>query len=257
MIGGVLLDLSGVIYVGDHALPGAIDALGHLRQSGLPLRFLTNTTRSPKSGILARLHGMGVTIGEDELFTPARVACDYLAAHDLTAHLLIHPNLAEDFAGLSGRGGQAVVIGDAGEAFTYDRLNTAFRLLIGGAEFLALAANRSFKDRDGELSLDAGAFVAALEFASQGKARVLGKPAPAFFAAALASIDCPADRAVMVGDDAEADVSGALAAGLASAILVRSGKYQAGDEDRVDPRPTAVVDDFAAAVAWITSHQGS
>ena len=79
MIGGVLLDLSGVIYVGDHALPGAIDALGHLRQSGLPLRFLTNTTRSPKSGILARLHGMGVTIGEDELFTPAQAACDYLA----------------------------------------------------------------------------------------------------------------------------------------------------------------------------------
>jgi ribonucleotide monophosphatase NagD (HAD superfamily) len=105
--------------------------------------------------------------------------------------------------------------------------------------------------------LDAGAFVAALEFASQGRARVLGKPAPAFFAAALASIDCPADRAVMVGDDAEADVSGALAAGLASAILVRSGKYQAGDEDRVDPKPTAVVDDLAAAVAWITTHQGS
>jgi ribonucleotide monophosphatase NagD (HAD superfamily) len=94
---------------------------------------LTNTTRSPKSGILARLHGMGVTIGEDELFTPAWAACDYLAANDLAAHLLIHPNLAEEFAGLSGR----------------------------------------------------------------------------------------------------------------------------GDEDRIDPKPTAVVDDLAAAVAWITTHQGS
>ena len=65
-------------------------------------------------------------------------------------------------------------------------------------------------DEDGELSLDTGAFVTALEYATQREAVLLGKPAPDFFHAALASIACDGKEAVMVGDDAEADVAGAL-----------------------------------------------
>ena len=262
MIAGVLLDLSGVIYVGQQPLPGAIAALGRLRETGLPLRFLTNTTRSSKRAILTRLSRMGIVIANDELYTPAQAACDLLRERDLTAHLLIHPDLAEDFAEVADRnpappGSAAVVLGDAGKGFTYDSLNAAFRRLTEGAAFLALAANRSFKDADGALSLDAGAFVAALEFASRSEAKVLGKPAPDFFAAALASIFCPADQAVMVGDDVEADVSGALKAGLASALLVRSGKYRPGDETRAQPAPTAVVEDLAAAVDWIRARRAA
>ena len=66
---------------------------------------------------------------------------------------------------------------------------------------------------------------------------MLGKPAPDFFQAALASIECNGKEAVMVGDDAEADVAGALAAGIGSALLVRTGKYHAGDENKVQPDP--------------------
>lgn len=251
MINGVLLDLSGVIYVGRHALPGAIDAIARLRDSGLAMRFLTNTTRTPKTGIMGRLRSLGVPIAEDELFTPAEAARNWLARHGQSAHLLIHPDLAEDFHGLDTHDARAVVIGDAGAAFTFDALNSAFRQLMGGAEFLALATNRTFKDHDGELSLDAGAFVAALEFATRRKAIVLGKPSADFFAAALASMDCAACEAVMIGDDAEMDVSGALSAGIAQGVLVRTGKYTSGAEKSVDPRPTAVVDDLPAAVQWI------
>jgi len=148
------------------------------------------------------------------------------------------------------------VIGDAGEDFTFDALNAAFRELMRGAEFVALANNRSFMDDDGGISLDTGAFVAALEFSAERKGTVLGKPAPDFFGAALASMGCAPAEAAMVGDDAEMDVSGALAAGLAHGLLVRTGKYAAGDEARVDPTPTAVVDDLPAAVDWILERRG-
>lgn len=256
MIKGVLLDLSGVIYIGDRALPGAIEAIACLRDAGLPIRFLTNTTRTPKRVILDRLHGMGLRIAEDELLTPAAAARDWLNRHKCSPHLLIHPDLAEDFQGLEPFKEKAVVIGDAGTGFTFDALNAAFRELMHGAEFLALATNRIFKDHDGELSLDAGAFVAALEFATQREATVLGKPSPNFFAAALDSMECAAGDAVMVGDDAEMDVAGALAAGLAKGVLVRTGKYLAGAETSVDPGPSAVVDDLPSAVQWIMEEQG-
>jgi len=254
MIKAVLLDLSGVLYEGGQAIDGSAAAVARLRGAGLPVRFITNSTRDPRRVLLAKLAEMGFDIAPEELFTPARAAVETLTRDGVTPHLLVHPDLEEDFADLpqDGRPG-AVVVGDAAQHFTYDAMNAAFRALHGGAALIALAANRSFKDSDGELSIDAGAFVAALEYAARTKAQVLGKPAPDFFAAALASMGCDAADAVMVGDDAEADTAGALRAGLGAAVLVRTGKYQQGDETRVDPAPSRVCADLSDAVDWILS----
>jgi HAD superfamily hydrolase (TIGR01458 family) len=251
MISGVLLDLAGVVYDGDTAIPGAVEAVALLRGAGLPLRFISNTTRLAKPAVLDRLHRLGLTVSEDELFTPAQAAHAWLVEHGCSPYLLVHPDLEPDFQGLPLGGRRAVIVGDAGEALDYASLNAAFRELNDGADFLALANNRAFKDADGKLSLDAGPFVAALEFACQCKAVVLGKPSPDFFLAALAGMNCPPLEAVMIGDDAEGDVAGALHAGLAAALQVRTGKYRAGDETRFNPRPTAVVDDLAMAANWV------
>ncbi len=250
----ILLDIDGVIYVGDQLLPGALDAMARLRSSGLPIRFITNTTLTPRSEIFQRLSGMGVELSIDELLTPAAAACDWLNAHGLRPHLLVHPALESEFAGVATKGDAiAVVVGDAGDAFTYQALNAAFRHLVAGAPFIALAANRTFKDKDGELSIDAGAFVAALEYASGRQAVVLGKPSADFFQAAVASMNAEATHTVMVGDDAEADVSGALKAGLGYGLLVRTGKYRSADEAAVSPPPTAVVESLSEAADWILS----
>ncbi|MFQ5775499.1 MAG: TIGR01458 family HAD-type hydrolase [Kiloniellaceae bacterium] len=250
MIRGVLMDLGGVVYVGDEPLPGAIAALEGLKASGLPVRYLTNTTRTPRRAFLHKLRRLGVPAGEGDVFMPALAARAYLEDKGLSPHLLVHPALEEDFAGVPGGGAEAVVVGDAAERFAYPALNAAFRAIQGGADFLALARNRSFQDADGALSLDAGPFVAALEYATGRRATVLGKPSPAFFAAAVESLGCAPGQAVMIGDDTEADVGGALAAGIPG-ILVRTGKYRPGDEERVDPPPTAVAADLAEALAWV------
>ena len=257
-IKGVLLDIGGVVYVGSEALPGAVDAVRRLQRAGLALRYLTNTTRTPCRGVLARLRGFGLEADEDELFMPAIAARQRLEAEGLRPHLLIHPALAEDFEGLRvGRGrGEAVVVGDAAEGFTYQALNSCFRKLQAGAAFLALARNRSFQDSDGALSLDVGAFVSALEYASGRQALVLGKPSPDFFLAAVKSLGCAPDEAVMIGDDAEADVGGAMAAGL-EGVLVKTGKYRDGDERHLDPPPSAVTEDLAAAADWLLARRGA
>lgn len=247
-ITGVLLDLDGVLYVGDTPLPGAIAAVAHLRDAGLRLAFLTNTTRTPHRLLLKKLAAMGLPLAPEELITPAAAARAWIAARGLRPHLVVHPALEEDFAGLpAGSEGEAVVIGDAGDRFTYAALNRAFRVLEDGAPLLALANNRAFRDRDGGLSLDAGPFVQALAYATRREPVVLGKPAVDFFAAALATIGCAAHEAVMIGDDVESDVGGAMAAGLGG-VLVRTGKYQPGAEARIDPPPSAICDDLPAVV---------
>lgn len=255
MIKGVLIDLGGVVFVGNAALPGAIDAIARLKAARMPVRYLSNTTRRPQRVLIDDLAGMGLAVSAEELLLPAVAARAHLKAQGLKPLLLAQPALAEDLAGLAGERGRAVVVGDAGEGFTYPALNGAFRALMDGAAFIALAANRSFRDADGKLSLDVGAFVAALEYASGRSATVLGKPSADFFESALASLGCAAAEAVMIGDDVESDVGGAMALGM-SGILVRTGKYEPGAEDRIDPPPTAVVDDLAAAVDLVLAGPG-
>jgi HAD superfamily hydrolase (TIGR01458 family) len=119
-----------------------------------------------------------------------------------------------------------VLVGDLGEDFTYVRLDAAFRRLMGGAELVALQKNRYWEKEDG-LSLDAGPFVAALEYASGKVATVVGKPEPPFFGAALADLGLSPWEVAMVGDDPHADVAGAQKAGLRG-VQVKTGKYRAG-----------------------------
>ena len=246
---GVLLDLGGVVFTGDTAIEGSVAAVARLREAGVAVRFLTNATRSPRRALVDKLRRLGIGTEPDDVFTPAFAARHVLAGR--TPHLLVHPRLVEDFPGHD-EGGEAdvVLVGDAGEAFTYAALNAGLRALDNGGALMALAKNRVFKDADGRPSLDAGPFVAALEYASGKPAEVIGKPARAFFDAARASLGTEAADAVMIGDDVEGDVGGAIEAGLAG-VLVRTGKFKKGDEGKIEREPTAVHDDLAAAVAWI------
>ncbi|HHQ42717.1 MAG TPA: TIGR01458 family HAD-type hydrolase [Chromatiales bacterium] len=249
----VLLDLSGVLYVGDAPLAGAREALGRLRAAGVPVRYVTNTSRSTRADVAARLARMGFAVDEAEIFTAPRAALARIRARGLRPFLLIHPGLRPEFAGVPTEPPDAVFVGDAGEAFTYAALNRAFRLLMDGAPLLAVGRNRYFREPDG-LSLDAGPFVAALEHAAGVEAEIVGKPAPAFFHAACADLGVAPARCLMIGDDVEADVLGALGAGL-QALLVRTGKCRPGDEARLPPG-TPVADDLAAAVALVLGAGG-
>ena len=251
MIRGVLIDMSGVVYSGEELIAGSAAAIDRLRQAGLPVRFVTNSTRKSKRLILEQLSAMGLEINKDEVFTPAAAACDILVDKQLAPHLLIHPALAEDFSDIPAGEELALVVGDAADGFTFAAMNEAFRVLDGDAPFYALAKNRAFLDADGQRSIDAGAFVSALEYASGTEATVLGKPSRSFFEAAAHSMGVELHDCAMIGDDAEADVSGSLAAGVGKGVLVRTGKYQPGDENGFEPIPSVVAEDLSGAVAWL------
>ena len=243
---GLLIDLDGVLYVEDEAVPGAAEAVATLRDRGLPLRFVTNTTSRSKRQTLERLERLGFRVPAEELVTPAALARERCLerGHERVA-LVMNEDVKEDFEGLTEADSEvdAVIMGDLGEAFGFEILNHAFRQVMEGAELIALQKNRFWMTPDG-LSLDAGPFVAAIEYATGRDALVVGKPSNAFFELVLGDMGVGASDAAMVGDDVETDVGGALGAGLAG-ILVRTGKYREEFVARSGVEPTATVDSIA------------
>ena len=228
-IKGLLIDLDGTLYVEGEPVPGCREALTKLRSSGLLLRFVTNTTRKPRREVLLGLRSMGFEAEEAEIFTPARAAA--LVLRNRRCYPLVADSLLEDLEGMvpDDESPEYVLVGDLGEGFTYARLNATFRHLMGGAELLALQKNRYWRRENG-LSLDAGPFVAALEYASGKTAAVVGKPEKEFFRLALKDLgDLKTQEVAMVGDDPEADVAGAKDAGL-KGVQVKTGKYVADVE---------------------------
>ncbi len=251
-LAAVLIDLDGVLYVEERAVPGAARAVDELRASGLRLRFVTNTTSRPRRSIVDRLERLGFAAPSEEVVTPAALAVEHCRRRGhRRVSLLMNDAVKEDFTELeeAPRDVDAVVVGDLGRGFTYDVLNEAFRLVMDGAELVALQKNRYWRTPGG-LSLDVGAFVAALEYAAARDAVVVGKPAAGFFAAVLAELGVEARDAVMVGDDVESDVGGALAAGLAG-VLVRTGKFREEAVHRSGVEPTLTIDSIADAPAVI------
>jgi len=144
----VLIDLAGVLHVGNQAIDGAVAALARLRAAGLPLRFLTNTTRTPRRKIVEKLRRMGFDIDEDEVQTAAHAALQLVRERKLHPLYLVHPDLADE-VGASATQPDAVVLGDMGPFLDYAQLNAAFRLLMAGKPFIAMAKNRYFMEEDG------------------------------------------------------------------------------------------------------------
>jgi HAD superfamily hydrolase (TIGR01458 family) len=221
----VLLDLDGVMYVGEQAVPGAGHALAALREAGYSLRGITNTTTMPRRAIAEKLARMGLDIPERKLATPAALAMRTIGSD--SAALFVRDSLREDFAGVHEDEGHPawIVMGDPGGAgYPPEAMQRIFRLCMNGAKVLALHKNRFWQKPDG-LYLDLGAFVAAIEYATGKTATVLGKPAPDFFKAVCSDLGAGPAHCLMVGDDIESDIGGAQSMGMRTA-LVQTGKYR-------------------------------
>ena len=241
---GILLDIGGVLYVGENPVPGAVEAIEAL-QGHYKMRFVTNSTRRPPETIRQKLTRMGFSIRTEQLFTALGAARQIVEEAGGRAVTILTEEAEKYFGELHciDTSSPFVVVGDAGENFNYPRLNRAFRTLIHGAQLIAAAENRYFKDADGELSMDAGGFVRALEYAAGVEATVVGKPSPEFFHQALHSMGIEPEEAIMVGDDIESDIAGAQAAGI-RAVLVRTGKFRPQDLEGAI-FPDAVIDSVA------------
>jgi HAD superfamily hydrolase (TIGR01458 family) len=252
--GLVCLDISGTLAEGSAgaALPGAVEAVRAVAER-LPVRFVTNVTSQPAAKLAARLRELGMLDHPDALFTPATTARRALAGERAAGVLLADGPVREDLGWFrEDPDGPSVLVATEGHALRIADLQPAFRALLGGARLYALQRNRYFR-RDDALWTDVGPLVALLAYAAdvpESEIGVFGKPSPLLFDTIADEAGLARDRLLMVGDDAEFDVSASVALGL-QGVLVRTGKYRPGDESRVDPPPTVVLDGIGELPAWL------
>lgn len=245
----ILLDLEGVLYQQGEPIEGARETVRRLRAMGYPLRFLTNTTTRPRAEIAGRLRAMGFEAPLEDVFSPTfAAALELETGGERRVHLAAEPALAADFGTfeLVETAPDAVVMGDLGADFTWERLNGLFRMVSGGARLIALHKNRYWR-KEQNLVLDLGPFVAALEYGADIEALVVGKPARAFYQLSLRSLGAALEETLMIGDDIEGDVGGAQNAGLV-AVQVRTGKYRGEDEHHPRIRPDYRIDSILELV---------
>ena len=242
----LLLDLDGVIVVAGNAVPGSVEAIDELERRRLPYRIVTNTSLVSRDTLSRWAARLGNDIPAERFQSALSASAAYaarafpgeplyvIASEDARTEFDGQRLLSHDEAAAPGARAAAVIVGDSAEELTHRNLNSAFRLVRGGAELVGMHRNAWWLTAEGP-TLDSGAYVTALEFAAGIRGRIIGKPSKAFFALAVESLRAEvaarggsgrlARAAIaMVGDDIRSDVLAGQRAGLRG-IFVLTGKH--------------------------------
>ena len=252
----LLIDLDGVIYQAGELIDGAIEALDWIKQQQIPHLYVTNTTSRPRAALLEKFQSLGFSAKLDEIMTPVVAATQWLDKHQMRAvALFVPPATQQDFRNVDAVAldrdspVDAVVVGDLGAAWDFKLMNRAFQFLMQEPQpkLIALGMTRYWRGKNG-LQLDVAPFIKALEHAAACEAIVVGKPACAFFEAALALLQASTDQALMIGDDIVGDVDAAQRCGILG-IQVRTGKFRDTDLGGII-KPYALLDSIADLPGW-------
>jgi HAD superfamily hydrolase (TIGR01458 family) len=271
----LLLDMDGVIVSAGQLIPGAADAIARLESTAFPYRIVTNTSAVSRDRLSFWSRRLGADIPPERFLSALSASAAYAARHFPGQRLYVLASddaklefagqhlLTHDEAGAPGATAAAVLIGDSPEEATFENLNRAFRLILGGATLIGMHRNPWWLTPEGP-TIDSGAYVSALEFAAGIKARIIGKPSPAFFALAIDGLRADvAGRGgsrlrraeiAMVGDDIRNDVLAGQRAGLRG-VFVLSGKHTADDLERArsGARRTRTPDAMAGSLADVVA----
>lgn len=245
----VLLDLDGVLYRGEQAVPHAAQAVEGILAAGLTTVFITNNSSRTPEQVARKLEGLGIPARPGDVVSSALASAELLAERGGgTAFVVgeegIRSALRE--AGLRLLDGEPqradhVVVG-WDRRVDYAKLRTACLLVERGAALLATNDDRSFPAPDG-LWPGAGAILAVITTTTGARAEVAGKPHEPLFRSALRRAG--GTSPLVVGDRLETDIAGARALGWDS-LLVLTGVTERSELSRAPHRPTFVAEDLRA-----------
>ncbi len=234
-----MIDLDGVVFIGDEPVEGAVETVNFLMKKYRCL-FATNTTRTTGKNIAGKLRKLGVHAKDEDVLTALSVAVDYIKSFRKPCYVIGSEETKNEFLrnGLKpdDKNPGFVVVG-YDKNLTYDVLNKTFRFVMGGAKLVAMNMDRFAPFEDG-LVISVGAFVKALEYATGKNAVAIGKPDEKFFRAALGILKSKPEETAIIGDSIENDIAGAQRIGI-KGILVKNKYFKEGN---MKEKPYLVLD---------------
>ncbi len=245
---GFLIDMDGVLYRGSELIPGADAFVARLLERGIPFRFLTNNSQRTRRDVVAKLSRMGITVDEEHVFTCAMATARFLASRKPagTAYVIgeggLLTALHQNGYAVVDHDPDFVIVGE-GRTFNLEMVETAVRMILGGAKLIATNPDASCPTSNG-VRPGCGAMVAMLETATGVRAFSVGKPSPVMMRAARKELGLPTDQTIMIGDTMETDILGGVQSGLHT-VLVLSGGTRRSDLNRFAYHPDVVVDSIA------------
>lgn len=245
---GFLIDMDGVIYRGSELIPGADSFINRLLDSQTPFLFLTNNSQRTCRDVATKLRRMGIPAEEQHIFTCAMATARFLAQQKPqgTAFVIGEGGLLQALHhngyAIVDHDPDYVVVGE-GRAFNFEMVETAVRMILGGAKLIATNLDPNCPTPHG-IRPGCGAIVAMLETATGLKAFSVGKPSPVMMRAARKELGLTAAETTMIGDTMETDILGGVEMGYRT-ILVLSGGTSRDDLVRYAYRPDVVVESIA------------
>jgi HAD superfamily hydrolase (TIGR01458 family) len=239
---GIILDIEGVLVFQGKAYPGAAELLDLLREKGITIRILSNSTLQSRKSYAEKLTAMGFTIYESEVITASFATARYLKTlHPISCWVMLKGEGLEEFNGLNHDSDdpEYIVMGDFREGFTFQNMNKALRLLQKGSKLIVMIPE-IVDNSMGGAELTVGAYGKMLGDAANIEGTYIGKPNKYVFDMTLETMDIEKNRILMVGDKIATDVVGAKKIGIRSA-LVKTGEFKERDLN-CDIRPDYIFD---------------
>ncbi len=248
---GYIFDLDGTVYLGDNAIPGAVQTIAALRAQGCGVVFLSNKPLQPREVYAKKLTRLGIPTPTDDVINSSQVLTQYLVQEmaDATVFIIGEQPLLEEMAAagltLSDNPGEIdVVVASFDRTYDYRKLDIGYQALRLGARFFATNADRTCPIEGGDIP-DAAAVIGALEGCSGRKVElVAGKPSAMIVDMVLKVLDLNANDCLMVGDRLETDILMGNQAGMSTA-LVLTGVTQRDDLAHSSVSPKFVLNSIA------------
>jgi HAD superfamily hydrolase (TIGR01458 family) len=252
-IKGILSDLDGTLYFRGKAIDGAIETVNLLRKKGIKLLFFTNTDSKSPDTVLRYLHELGFSITQEELYTPIIALKQFLRKNtDKSIFLVTSKEVEKEFLefNISKDSPDYVIIADFRDNWDVNRLNEAFKYILKGAKLLGTQGNRYFLDRKANPVIDTGSFINMLSYAANIEPVIFGKPSVDYFCQALEKLKLSSNEVIVIGDDIETDIQGALNVGL-KGILVKTGKGAFEKSSKIKIEPYKIIESFNLVIKVI------
>lgn len=249
---GLLIDMDGVLWRGSKYLPGVKDFFATLRSRNLPFQMVTNNATASPASTVGRLSALEVDISESEVLTSAYATAQYLRSvlYEGASVFAIGEDAVLDALKQAGfqiqnepDSVQAVIVGFDRE-ISWKKLAQAAFAIQSGALFIGTNPDVSFPTERGQAPGN-GAFVLALEAATNVKPVIVGKPEAQMFTQAVEHMGVDPAAALMLGDRLETDILGAQQVGIATALLL-TGVTDRQQSEASEIKPDFVFEDLPA-----------